>query len=191
MWMIVGLGNPGTQYALTRHNIGFMAVDMLLKSVGNPHESQSNKALVAKFKWDSESIVVVKPQAFMNRSGESVKPLLDFYKISPENLIVVHDEVDLPFAGMKIQKNRSPGGHNGVKDISLHLGTNDFCRVRLGVGRPTQPQQAVADYVLAQFSKSEMENLSDFLNKACDAIETIIFEGLTQASNKFNESVSK
>jgi peptidyl-tRNA hydrolase, PTH1 family len=186
MWMIVGLGNPGPQYALTRHNIGFMAVDILLRSVGGPHESLDQKALVAKFKWDEISMMVVKPQAYMNRSGESVRPLMDFYKISPENLIVVHDEVDLAFGAMKIQKNRSAGGHNGVKDISLHLGTNDFYRIRLGVGRPAHPEQAMADHVLSKFSKEEMKILPEFLNKSCDSMESLIFDGFGKASSLYN-----
>ncbi|MBL7670071.1 MAG: aminoacyl-tRNA hydrolase [Bdellovibrionaceae bacterium] len=186
MWMIVGLGNPGTKYALTRHNVGFMAADLLLQSVGKPHESTDHKALVAKFKWEDESIIVVKPQAFMNRSGESVQPLMNFYKVPPANLIVVHDEVDLPFGTMKIQQNRGPGGHNGIKDISLQLGTNEYTRVRLGVGRPANPQQEIADFVLSQFSKEELKQLPDFLNKACDAIEMLVFDGYAKTASQFN-----
>jgi PTH1 family peptidyl-tRNA hydrolase len=186
MWIIVGLGNPGTKYALTRHNVGFMAVDLLLQSVGRPRESIDHKALVAKFKWDDESILVVKPQNFMNRSGESVQPLMNFYKIPPANLIVVHDEVDLPFGTMKIQQNRGPGGHNGIKDISLQLGTNEYTRVRLGIGRPTHPGQEIADFVLGQFTKEEFNQLTDFLNKACDAIESLVFEGTAKTATKFN-----
>src|SRR5688500_5136528 len=101
MWMIVGLGNPGTQYAITRHNIGFMTADFLLASLDHPHETKAEKALVAKVRWQNENVLIVKPQAFMNRSGESVQPLLHFYKIPLERLIVVHDDLDQPFGSMK------------------------------------------------------------------------------------------
>ena len=186
MWMIVGLGNPGSKYALTRHNVGFMVIDMFLKSIGNPHESNAEKALVAKFKWDDENIITVKPQGFMNLSGESVQPLLNFYKVSQENLIVVHDDIDQPFGSIKIQKNRGHGGHNGIRDISEKLGNADYLRLKIGVGRPVNPEHAVADYVLGKFSSEEMTQLPDYLNKSCDALEAIVFEGLAKASTKFN-----
>lgn len=188
MWMIAGLGNPGIQYALTRHNVGFMAVDLLLRSVGGPHESTAEKALVAKFKWEEESIFVVKPQGFMNRSGESVQPLMNFYKIPQEQIIVVHDDIDQPFGSIKIQKNRGHGGHNGIRDITEKLGSPDYLRLKIGVGRPTHPEHAVADYVLSKFSADEMQKLPDYLNKACDAIEAIVFEGYAKAATQINGS---
>ncbi|MBX3032286.1 MAG: aminoacyl-tRNA hydrolase [Bdellovibrionaceae bacterium] len=186
MWLIVGLGNPGTKYALTRHNIGFMAVDYLLRSLEAPANRTDFKALVNKFKWEGEEVVTVQPQTYMNLSGDSVRPLMDFYKIPLEKLIVVHDEVDLPFGKMKLQKNRSHGGHNGIKDITAKMASQDYLRVRLGVGRPSDPRFNVADYVLQKFSDEEMAAMPAFLNRATDAIEALIFEGLAKAGNRFN-----
>lgn len=186
MWLVAGLGNPGAKYALTRHNIGFMAVDYLLRSLEAPSGKTDFKALVNKFKWDGHEIVTAQPQTYMNLSGESVRPLMDFYKISPENLIVVHDEIDIPFGEMRIHKNKSPGGHNGIKSVSEKLGTNDYLRLRLGVGRPPHPEMAVPDYVLQKFSETEMNALPEFLNRAADALEAIIFEGASKAATKFN-----
>lgn len=186
MWLIAGLGNPGPKYALTRHNIGFMALDFLHRSLQSPPVQTDAKAFVSRFRWEGQDILTCQPQTFMNLSGESVQTLMGFYKISPENLIVVHDEIDLPFGKMKLQKNRSPGGHNGVKDISARLGTSDYIRLRLGVGRPPDPRFDVADYVLQKFSAEEMSALPDFLNKSCDALEAVIFQGLVHASNEFN-----
>lgn len=185
-WLIVGLGNPGPKYALTRHNAGFLAIDILHKACGQPPTKEDFKAVVSKFKWEGQDVVTAQPQTFMNLSGESVQPLMQFYKVLPENLIVLHDEVDLPFATMKIQKNRGPGGHNGIKDISQRLGTNDYIRVRLGVGKSANPEISMADHVLQKFSADEMPALPGFLEKAVDAVESILSEGLAKASTKFN-----
>lgn len=186
MWLVVGLGNPGAKYALTRHNIGFMAMDFLLRSLEAPAGKTDFKAIVNKFKWEGEDVVVAQPQTFMNLSGESVRPIMDFYKVPLEKLIVVHDEIDVPFGEMRLHKNRSGQGNNGVKSITETLGTQDYIRVRLGVGRPTIPGMAVADYVLQKFSAEEMNALPDFLNRSVDAIEAIIFEGLPKAAGQFN-----
>ncbi|MEN0057370.1 MAG: aminoacyl-tRNA hydrolase, partial [Bdellovibrio sp.] len=122
----------------------------------------------------------------MNLSGESVQPLMGFYKIPMEHLIVIHDDIDQAFAQMKIHKNRGHGGHNGIKSISGLLGTADYLRLKLGVGRPANPNIPVADYVLGKFTKEEMATLPDFLNKSCDAIESLITEGVQKASTRFN-----
>lgn len=186
MWLIVGLGNPGSKYALTRHNIGFMAIDFLLRSLEAPAGKSDFKAIVNKFKWDGEEVVTAMPQTFMNLSGEAVRPIMDFYKIPLEKLIVLHDEVDVPFNHMRIHKNRSPAGNNGIKSISQVLGTNDYARVRLGVGRPANPNVPVADHVLQKFNDDEMAKLPEFLNRAVDAVECLIFQGLNKASSLFN-----
>lgn len=191
MWMIVGLGNPGSQYALTRHNVGFMAVDVLLKSIGSPKESTDQKALVCQFKWDDQKIITVKPQAYMNRSGESVQPLMNFYKIPKEQLIVVHDDIDQPFGSLKFHKNRGHGGHNGIRDISEKLGTSDYIRLKIGVGRPANPEMAVADHVLGKFNPEEMTKMSEYLNHCVDALESLVFNGLAKASTQFNGPVFK
>lgn len=185
-WMIVGLGNPGGQYAQTRHNIGFMAVDHYLKTLGHPPVKNQFKAEIHMTKWQEHQLILVKPQTYMNLSGESVQPLMGFYKVALENLIVVHDEIDQPFAQMKIQKNRGHGGHNGIKSITGLLGTMDYTRLRLGVGRPENPNIPVPDYVLGKFTAEEFQALPAFLDKACDAIQSVMTEGIQKASTKFN-----
>nr|WP_295905272.1 aminoacyl-tRNA hydrolase [uncultured Bdellovibrio sp.] len=186
MWLIVGLGNPGGEYKLTRHNIGFMAVDYFLQGLGNPPVQNKFKAEIAQVKWKDHQLIFCKPQTYMNLSGESVQPLMGFYKIPMDHLIVMHDEIDQPFGQMKIQKNRGHGGHNGIKSISGLLGSADYIRLRLGVGRPVNPNIPVADHVLGKFSKEEFEKMPDFLNRGLDAVESIILDGIQKASTKFN-----
>lgn len=186
MWLIVGLGNPGDEYALTRHNIGFMALDGFLKSVGGSHWSSEHKAHVAKFKLDGEQVILAKPMTYMNRSGESVQALMNFYKIDKDKVLVLQDDIDQAFGKIRFHKNRGHGGHNGIRDISEKLATADYARLKLGVGRPAHPDFPVADYVLGRFNKEEEPQMSDFLNKSLDAVECFIFEGLQKASTKFN-----
>lgn len=186
MYLIVGLGNPGAKYALTRHNIGFMAVDLFSISAGSPPWREEFHAHTCKFKMDSEEILIAKPMTFMNKSGESVQALMSFYKISPEKLIVVHDELDIAFSEIRVHKNRSPGGHNGIKSVTQLLGTQDYIRLRLGVGRPPHPEMDIADFVLQKFSAEEQSKLTDFLNKAGDALESVVFDGHSKAATKFN-----
>ena len=186
MWLIVGLGNPGGEYRLTRHNIGFMAVDYFMQGLGNPPIKNQFKAEVAQVKWRDQQLLFCKPQTFMNLSGESVQPLMGFYKIPLEKLIVIHDDIDQPFNQMKIHKNRGHGGHNGIKSISGLMGTMDYTRLKLGVGRPENPQHNVADYVLGKFSKEEFEKMPEFLNRGIDALEAIMLDGVQKASTKFN-----
>ena len=186
MWLIVGLGNPGAKYALTRHNIGFMSMDFLLRSVEAPAGKSDFNAIVNKFRWEGTEIVVAQPQTFMNLSGQPVRALMDFYKIPLEQLVVVQDDIDQPFGNMRFHKNRGHGGHNGIRDISEKWGSADYIRLKLGVGRPENPNIPVADYVLQKFNDVEMQALPDFLNKSVDAIESLLFEGLGKASSKFN-----
>jgi peptidyl-tRNA hydrolase, PTH1 family len=185
MHLIVGLGNPGPKYALTRHNIGFMAVDLFAISSGNPPWSEEHSAHTCKFKMDDVQVMLAKPMTYMNKSGESVQALMAFYKIPVENLLVLHDEIDQGFAAMKFNKNRGHGGHNGIRNISELIGP-DYSRLRLGVGRPPHPEMQVADFVLQKFSSEEQSALPDFLNRAGDAIESFIFDGIQKASTKFN-----
>lgn len=186
MWSIIGLGNPGTKYALTRHNIGFMTVDTLARSWGGSLDKTEHKALTLKLKVEDQDIILAKPQTYMNLSGESVVPLMNYYKVSNSQLIVVHDEIDLPFGRLKIQQNRGAGGHNGIKSISEQLGHQDYIRIKMGVGRPSNPRVPVVDFVLQNFSNEEQAGLSDFLNLAGDAIESIVFEGVNKAASRFN-----
>ncbi len=163
MWLIVGLGNPGGEYKLTRHNIGFMAVDYFLQGLGNPPMKNQFKAEISQVKWKDHQLIFCKPQTFMNLSGESVQPLMGFYKIPMDHLIVLHDEIDQPFGQIKIQKNRGHGGHNGIKSISGLMGSADYIRLRLGVGRPANPNIPVSDHVLGKFAKEEFEKNAGIL----------------------------
>ena len=185
--ILVGLGNPGPQYALTRHNIGFMCVDAFAKNLDSQNWAQDHKALVCKTKIKNQAIILAKPQTFMNLSGESVISILQFYKIPIENLIVAHDEIDIPFNSMRVHKNRSPGGHNGIKSISQLLGTNDYTRLRLGVGRPAHPEMSVADFVLQKFSQDEFTALPDFLARVGNSIQSILFDGFNKAASVYNK----
>lgn len=186
MWLVVGLGNPGPKYALTRHNIGFMAIDYFLRAIGAPGVRQDFKAEVAKFKYEDHDLVLLKPLTYMNLSGDSVRAAADFYKIPLENILVLHDEVDLPFGQMKLQKNRGAGGHNGVKDITTKMGSADYARLRLGVGRPPHPEMAVSDFVLQKFSDEEFTAMPAFLEKACDALDLVLSQGVQKAANSVN-----
>lgn len=185
MWLVVGLGNPGGQYALTRHNIGFMALDAYGASVGGPRWKEERQALTTRLKIEDVEVLFVKPQTYMNKSGESVQALMNFYKIPLEQLIVVHDDIDQGFGAVKIHKNRGPGGHNGLKSLNEMLGSQDYVRLKLGVGRPSNPRMDVAAYVLQAFSPEEQPYLHEFLALAGDAIESIIFDGLSKAATKF------
>ncbi|MCC6278894.1 MAG: aminoacyl-tRNA hydrolase [Oligoflexia bacterium] len=188
MWLIVGLGNPGSKYLLTRHNVGFMALDYLCQGAGVPSENGKveHKAMTIDFKWDSEPVKLVKPQTYMNLSGESVSALLQYYKIPIEKLLVIHDDLDQPFGQIRIKSQSGDGGHNGLKSLIETLGTNNFLRVKIGIGRPQDPRFEIADYVLQKFSKTESEVLPDVLNEAVDAIECVIFDGPINAMNRFN-----
>ncbi len=186
MWLIVGLGNPGNEYKLTRHNIGFMAVDYFMQQLGNPPVKNKFKADIAQAEINGTPVIFCKPQTFMNLSGESVQPIMGFYKIPLTHLIVIHDEIDQPFAQMKIQKNRGHGGHNGIRSITGLMGSMDYTRLRLGVGRPENPEHNVADYVLGKFTSDEFKALPDFLAKSTRAIEAIMKDGIQKASTNFN-----
>lgn len=194
MYLIVGLGNPGAKYSLTRHNIGFMFCDYWIKSLNGSWGKEEHKAITTRFKFDKSKteqieVLVAKPQTFMNLSGESVVALMNFYKIPKEKVLVIHDEVDQPFAAMKFQHNRGHGGQNGVRNITELMGTAEYSRLRLGVGRPPHPEFAVGDWVLSQFSAEETQLMPKYLEKACDGVEMFLLEGLGKASSLFNGPV--
>jgi peptidyl-tRNA hydrolase, PTH1 family len=169
MYLIVGLGNPGDRYKLTRHNIGFLVVDALGDYFKTPLSTEKFQAHFAKVPVGDNDVILAKPQTFMNLSGESVQALMAFYKVPPENLLIIHDEVDLPFAELKIQNNRGHAGHNGVRSVHEKIGP-EYSRLRLGVGRPAVPQMAVADFVLQNFSPEQLEKLPEFIGHACDEV---------------------
>ncbi|MCB0420986.1 MAG: aminoacyl-tRNA hydrolase [Bdellovibrionales bacterium] len=187
MKLIVGLGNPGSEYLLTRHNIGFMAVDALAQRYSSSF-SNEKKSQVCKLRIGNEPLLLVKPQTYMNLSGTAVRALMDFYKVPIEDILIIHDEVDLSFGDIKYQKNRGHGGHNGIRDIHKHLDSKEYHRLRLGVDRPSNPRMNVADYVLGNFSKSELEYMPEWLNTVCDSIETYIKDGFEKAASQYNQS---
>lgn len=194
MYLVVGLGNYGSKYAMNRHNIGFMCVDVWLKTLGeNPSDSsfrEEHKALTKKIKITrggvEKEILIAKPQTYMNKSGESVVSLMQFYKIQRPNLIVIQDDIDQAFGAMKIQFNRGHGGQNGIRNISELFGAADYHRLKLGVGRPEHPGFDIGDYVLGNFPKDELSHLPKFLEKGSLAIESFIFDGASKAATKYN-----
>lgn len=187
MYLVVGLGNPGKKYTFTRHNIGFLALDIWAEGHEVRDWKEEHKALTAKINVGEHQVLLAKPQTFMNLSGQSVQALSAFYKIQNDHVIVVHDEIEIPFEKIRIQKNRGAGGHNGIKSIHELLGTPDYLRLRLGVGRPAHPEHDVGDYVLQKFSAEEEAKLPDFLNRAADAMELLITKGLGPASTEYNK----
>jgi PTH1 family peptidyl-tRNA hydrolase len=186
MKMIVGLGNPGQKYQLTRHNIGFMVVDALAREFCQGAFKSEHKAQTSKMRLGSKQALLVKPQTYMNLSGESVLALTKYYSIDLDDLVVVHDEVDQAFGSLVYQTNRGHGGHNGIRNIHQLLGRKDYDRLRLGVGRPSHSGQAVADYVLQNFSKQEMTLLPELLELAAESLCHYIQEGFEKTATKFN-----
>lgn len=176
--IIIGLGNPEKKYENTRHNLGFKVLDLLM--AGEKLENKYNSEIIKL-----DDLILAKPQTFMNKSGEAVKEILKFYPDS--TLVVIHDDLDLPLGSMKIQKNISAAGHNGVQNIIDEIGTQDFIRIRLGIDNPeVRGQIPEEDYVLQKFSKQEEEIIKEILEKTKDAIETLQIEGLEMAQSKFN-----
>ena len=182
-WAIVGLGNPGERYAGNRHNAGVMVLGRL---TGDRFKTHKSGCLVAETSVAGHQVVLAQPTSFMNESGRPVRQLLDWYKIPIERLIVVHDELDIRFGDIKIKVGGGTAGHNGVKSLVAHLGTNDFLRVRIGVSRPPGLQDP-ADYVLNDFSSSQKKDLEDVLNRAATAVEAILEDGAERAMNEINE----
>lgn len=183
--MLVGLGNPGRKYAKTRHNAGFLAVERLGERWGiDPGRRAVHNALVGDGRVRDVPVVLVRPQSFMNLSGQPARALLDFYKLSVQDVLVVHDEVDLPFGVVRLKAGGGHGGHNGLRDLSKHLGP-EYGRVRVGVGRPPEGWDT-ADYVLGNWTESEAAELPDLIDTACDAVEAALKDGLPAAMNHFN-----
>lgn len=184
MFLVVGLGNPGNRYTNTRHNVGFLAIEELAARVGASLNKNVFGAMVGEGSLKGKKVWLAEPQLFMNLSGQPVSSILGYYKIDKANLIVVHDELDLPFGQLRIKKGASPGGHNGIKDIHRLLGP-EYIRVRVGVNRPP-PGWQVADYVLSPWSAEESLQLSTVLKDAADAVESLVSVGLEASMNRFN-----
>ena len=185
-WLIVFLGNPGPKYECTRHNAGFMTGDAMAKKLGVSINKARFKALTASAEINGEKVLLMKPQTFMNLSGEAVGEAARFYKIPPEHVIVVSDEVSLPLGKLRVRPKGSAGGHNGLKSIISHLGSDAFPRIRLGVGAPPHPDYDMADWVLSVFRNQDLEDMLSSADRAAEAIVTYITDGPERAMNRFN-----
>ena len=185
-WLIVFLGNPGPKYECTRHNAGFMAGDALAKKLRVSINKLRFKALTAAAEINGERVLLMKPQTFMNLSGEAVGQAARFYKIPPERVLVVSDEISLPLGKLRVRPKGSAGGHNGLKSIIAHLGSDAFPRIRLGVGAPPHPDYDMADWVLSVFRNQDLEDMLTAADKAAEAVITYITDGPERAMNRFN-----
>ena len=185
-WLIVFLGNPGVKYDGTRHNAGFMAADAMAKAKGVSINRLRFRALTAQCVIGGENVLLKKPQTYMNLSGEAVGEAARFYKIPPEHIIVISDEMALPIGKLRIRMKGSAGGHNGLKNIISHLGTEAFPRIRLGVGAPPHADYDVKDWVLSAFKNQDADDMAQAAARAAEAAECYIAEGAERAMNKFN-----
>lgn len=183
MYLVVGLGNPGPKYAKNRHNVGFMAVDRLAEAAGESFRDKF-KGRWCKVRLPGSDAVLLEPLTYMNVSGESVQPAMRFFKVELPNVIVVHDELDLPFGTVRLKKGGGAAGHNGLRSIIQHCGGPDFLRVRVGIGRPTHGK--VEAHVLSDFSKSESAELDDVLTDTTRAVEAVVADGIKAAMNRIN-----
>ncbi|HLA98680.1 MAG TPA: aminoacyl-tRNA hydrolase [Anaerolineales bacterium] len=183
--LIIGLGNPGREYRGNRHNIGFMVLDHLAAKIGITFSRLESKALVAKGEQNGRRLILAKPQTYMNLSGQAVGALLRFYKIPLEDLLVIYDDVDLPYEALRMRPGGGSAGQKGIQSIIENLGTDEFPRLRIGVGRPPAQMQA-ADYVLQDFSKTQLETLPFVLERAVEAVQTYLSSGIESAMNKYN-----
>lgn len=185
MYLIAGLGNPGKQYENTRHNAGFMALDALADQLGTSIEGKKHKALCGKGLIGGEKVILLKPQTFMNLSGESIRAAADFYKVDPDHIIVIYDDISLEPGQLRIRKKGSAGGHNGIKSIIAHLGTQEFPRIKVGVGAKPD-RMDLADYVLGHFSQIESRVMDDAAKEAAQAAQAMILDGIEAAMNRYN-----
>ena len=186
MYVIAGLGNPKREYENTRHNVGFDVIDAIASKYGIRVIERKHKALVGRGYIDGMKVVLAKPQTFMNLSGESIREIIDYYKVDPQSeLVVVCDDISLELGQLRIRKKGSAGGHNGIKNIISHLGTNEFPRVKVGVGAKPQGGDLV-NHVLGHFSKEDEKKMDEVLDEAVAAVETIVTQDVDVAMNRFN-----
>ncbi len=190
MKIIAGLGNPGSEYARTKHNVGWMLVDALAERLGATSWQAREKGLVAEARIGAEKVLLVKPQTYMNNSGECVGPLMRWYKLEPEDVIVAHDDMDIPAGMVRIRKKGSAGGHNGIKSLIAHVGSEKFGRVRIGIGRPLSGW-SVINHVLAPFPEEDVPKIKEAIEYLLPAVECIVSEGYDMAMNKYNPKKEK
>ena len=186
VWLIVGLGNPGAEYARTRHNTGFLALDELAGMLGVKVERSRFRALTGTANYRGNKLILMKPQTYMNASGLAVEPAAHFYKVPPERVLVIFDDISLPVGRLRVRKDGSAGGHNGLKSIIHELGSENFPRVKVGVGAKPHPDYDLADWVLSTVSKDEQPAFQAALKNAAEAALTVIDEGVPAAAAKFN-----
>jgi PTH1 family peptidyl-tRNA hydrolase len=186
-FLIVGLGNPGPRYAATRHNAGFLVLDELAARVGGSFKAHKGGADVLEGRLAGHTVVLAKPRSYMNASGGPVAATSRFFKIAVDQIVVVHDELDLPFGALRLKRGGGEGGHNGLKSTSVSLGSKDYVRVRFGIGRPPGRQDP-AEYVLREFVAAERKELGFLVDRAADAAEAVLSDGLEPAQNRFNPS---
>ena len=184
-WLVVGLGNPGPGYAFNRHNVGVMVVDLLAARIGGRFKAHRSRAEVIEGRLAGQRAVLAKPRTYMNESGGPVIGLRDFFNVPLENIVVVHDELDLPFGGLRLKLGGGDNGHNGLKSLRRSLGSGEFNRLRFGIGRPPGRMDAAA-FVLRDFSGTERKDLAVQVDRSADAVEALVLQGLEPAQNTFN-----
>jgi PTH1 family peptidyl-tRNA hydrolase len=188
-WLVVGLGNPGDKYAATRHNVGQMVIDELVRRHNVKLSSHKSRTHIAAFKLgvgvDAHPVIVAKSHSFMNETGGPIKALANFYSVEPQKIIALHDELDIAFAAIRTKLAGGDNGHNGLKSMTSAFGTAEYYRVRLGIGRP-MGEQDPADFVLKAFSKVEQKDLGEFIVRGADVVESLINEGLERAQTRYN-----
>lgn len=185
MKWFVGLGNPGRRYAKTRHNVGFMTVDLLAEQWDMTWRDGKGKALIGEGHVSGQKVALIKPQTYMNLSGEAVKAFMDFYKLDIANMLVIYDDLDTEFGHLRLRYKGGSGGHNGIKSIIQHIGTEQFNRIRLGISQPPAGDD-VAVYVLSKFARKEMPTLNDMLIRACEAAEYTLHHPFDKVMARFN-----
>ncbi len=185
-WLVVGLGNPGPKYEWTRHNMGFLVVDELAERENIPVQRLKYKALTNTALIGGQSVLLMKPTTYMNLSGEAVGQAARFYKIPPERVLVISDDVALPQGKLRVRRSGSAGGHNGLKNIIAHLGTDQFPRIKVGVGGKPHPDSDMADWVLGKFTGQDKKVMEDAISRAADAVACLLEKGVDQAMAKFN-----
>lgn len=186
MKCFIGLGNPGKQYEMNRHNVGFMAIDRFAAKWGVTSFQNKSKGLLGEANVNGTKVYLLKPMTYMNLSGESMRAFMDFYKAKLEDVTIIYDDMDTSFGQIRLRYQGSPGGHNGIKSIIQHAGTQSFNRIRVGVNRPA-PGYNIADYVLSNFSKEEMKSIDEVLDLTCEAMLSSLEEPFEKTMGKFNK----